>query len=196
MTSKMVEIAEGSRHRLLAPRVAFVIGSNGPGGPNAAPISNVMQLSWTPAYVAVAVWHEWTTNANLRVAQGFTISVPTVQQCEVVWRLGHRYSGFRFSDSQLKIDAAGGEWDLNFSQHGPVLHGSVGWLECEIVDRQEVAAADHTLFVGQITKAAGDAAVVDSDGQYKRNPNVIAQVTGNVFSSSGELFELPWLDGR
>lgn len=50
-----------------------------------------------------------------------------------------------------------------------------------LAEEPEVAAADHTLFVGEITKASGDAAIVDFDGQYKQNPNVIAQVTGNVF---------------
>jgi len=193
MNANMIALEAGNRHRLLAPRVAFVIGSSGQDGPNASPISNVMQLSWTPAYVAIAVWLEWTTNANLQEAKGFTISVPTLKQCDIIWRLGNKYSGFSYPEDQLKIEAAGGDWNFDYSKHGPVLEGAVGWLECEIVDKQTIGAADHTLFVGEITRAAGDETVVDSNGQYKRNPQVIAQVTGNMFSSSGDFFSLPWL---
>ncbi|MFZ5965453.1 flavin reductase family protein [Thalassococcus sp. BH17M4-6] len=193
MTENTVELKSGSRHRLLAPRVAFVIGSDGPAGPNASPISNLMQLSWKPAYVAVAIWHEWTTNTNLQSARGFTVSVPTVDQCDVIWRLGNKYSGFVVPKKQRKIDASGGDWDLDYSEFGPVLRGSVGWLECEIVDKQQIGASDHTLFVGEICRASGDATIVDSDGQYKRNPRVLSQVTGNLFSSAGDFFSLPWL---
>lgn len=192
MNTKLVELEAGTRHRLLAPRVAFVIGSNGPAGPNASPISNVMQLSWKPAYVAVAIWHDWTTNSNLQSAKGFTVSVPTVDQRDVIWRLGSKYSGFKVPKNQAKIEASGGDWDLNYSKYGPVLLGSVGWLECELVDKQQIKTSDHTLFVGKICRASGDATIVDSDGQYKRNPRVLSQVTGNVFTSADDFFSLPW----
>lgn len=187
----MIDISEGSRHRLLAPRVVFLIGTRGADGPNVAPISNVMQMSWSPALVAVAVWKEWTTHRNLIGGLGFSISVPREENSELIWRLGHRYSGFVIPNGSSKLEAAGGEWNHGFSRFGPVLVGAVGWLSCELVSVLDVCNADHTLFLGRILSASGDPSFIDSDGQYLRNPGVIAQVTGNQFSVSGEFFRMP-----
>jgi flavin reductase (DIM6/NTAB) family NADH-FMN oxidoreductase RutF len=45
--------------------------------------------------------------------------------------------------------------DAREGARGPLLEGAVGWLECE-VDR-ELAAGDHTLFLGRVERAESGA---------------------------------------
>jgi flavin reductase (DIM6/NTAB) family NADH-FMN oxidoreductase RutF len=95
-------------HRLLAPRIAYLIGTRSPGGdPNLIPVSNVTSISTDPEQVLIAVHHRWATCDNLCEAQGFTLSVPDSSQLEGVWRLGARYSGYRVASRAEKQATCG-----------------------------------------------------------------------------------------
>ena len=75
-------------HRMLAPRIGYLIGTTGTNGPDIAPISNVTQVSADPQIFVVAVYRKWQTYLNLLEADGFTLSVPRTEHADIVWRLG------------------------------------------------------------------------------------------------------------
>jgi flavin reductase (DIM6/NTAB) family NADH-FMN oxidoreductase RutF len=74
----MFEADPSVGHRLLAPRIAYVIGTTGAKGPDLAPVSNLTSVSRSPQVIVIAVYKEWQTYANLREGSGFTVSVPHV----------------------------------------------------------------------------------------------------------------------
>lgn len=191
--TEMHDLENGCGHRLLAPRLVVVVGTiRADGVAHACPVTNVSQLSWDPPLVTLAVWKEWTTHRNLCETNGFTLSIPCKEQLELVWRLGHRYSGFDYETPAAKLPACGGNWREDWSNRGPVLDGAVGWIECQKVDQLEIRQSDHTLFVGKIERAAGRRGVVRADGTYARASGTVAQVTGNVFAVDAAFMELPY----
>lgn len=175
-------------HRLLAPRVAYVIGSKGPSGPNLAPVSNVTSVSRVPQVVVVAVYREWTTFQNLQAAERFTISVPHRKLNDVVWRLGDRYSGFVPQEGMTKLDACEEHVSHEASSAGPVLRDAIGWLECRIVGRGDIES-DHGIFFGAVTCAHFNSRYLDTDGGYTTNSEPVMQVVRNTFTTSTEYWE-------
>jgi flavin reductase (DIM6/NTAB) family NADH-FMN oxidoreductase RutF len=58
-------------HRLLAPRIAYLIGTRAADGTrNLIPVSNVTSISTDPQQLAVAVYKQWETHRTLLAADG------------------------------------------------------------------------------------------------------------------------------
>jgi flavin reductase (DIM6/NTAB) family NADH-FMN oxidoreductase RutF len=188
----MVEGSVGRAHRLLAPRVAFLIGTLSPAGePNLIPVSNTTSVSTDPQQVLIAVLKRWMTHANLQTGAGFTVSVPATEQADGVWKLGARYSGFCAPDTSTKLARCGLPLDHAASPYGPVLANGYGWLSCRIVARLDLAG-DHALTVGQVETAVFDDTAFDSDTCPVRDLHPLMQVTGNRFSTAATSYELPF----
>ncbi len=181
----MFEVEPSIGHRLLAPRVAYLIGTYGSDLPNLAPISNVTSVSREPQVLVVAVYREWQTYRNLCNAKGFTISVPTIGHNEAVWRLGEKYSGFTPTGSGTKLEQCGASLDYQWSEYGPVLADGVGWLECTIVGGSDVET-DHGVFFGRVTRAVFNEEFLGEDGYYIKNSEPVMQLVGNTFATSTE----------
>ena len=179
----MIEADSSVGHRLLAPRIAYVIGTRGSGGPDLAPISNVTSVSRSPQVIVVAVFKEWQTYANLVAGKGFTLSVPTRGQNDAVWRLGEKYSGFTPAAGHTKLDECGTPIDLEASEYGPALSESIGWLECQITSTADIKG-DHGVFFGGVVAAHFNEKYLTADGMYKQNSEPVMQVVGNTFASS------------
>lgn len=180
-------------HRLLAPRVAFLVGTRSPTGePNLIPVSNTTSVSTDPEQVLVAVLKRWTTHANLQTGTGFTVSVPSNEQAEGVWKLGARYSGYTVPDNATKLATCGLPIDETASDYGPVLANGYGWLACRTVARLDVAG-DHGLTVGQVELVAFDDALFNAEGTPVKDLTPLMQVTGNRFTTVSTCYELPYL---
>ncbi|WP_280255046.1 flavin reductase [Nocardia wallacei] len=102
------------------------------------PLSNLTSVSTSPQQVAVAVFKDWVTYSNLLVADGFTVTVPTVDQLDGVWKLGARYSKFPITDPGEKLAVCGLELDYDASSYGPVVPAGIGWLACRVVARVDL----------------------------------------------------------
>ena len=182
-------------HRLLAPRIAFLIGSRDPAGePNLIPVSNVTSVSTDPQLVLVAIYKRWKTYANFTTAQGFTLSVPTYDQMEGVWKLGARYSRYEYPGHQAKLRECGLALSMGASPFGPVLADGLGWLACHIVERMDVGG-DHGMFVGEIDRVAFDDSVFELDGTPRGDFHPLMQVTGNRFATTGATDSIPYGPG-
>jgi flavin reductase (DIM6/NTAB) family NADH-FMN oxidoreductase RutF len=181
----------GKAHRLLSPRVAYLIGSRGADGQgNLIPVSNVTSISTDPQQVVVAVLKRWATHENLRHAEGFNLSVPSVEQAQGVWKLGARYSRFSFPSAEAKLHDCG----LDISEaagYGPVLRGGLGWMACRILQHVD-SGGNHGVFVAQVERVEFDESYFSPDGSLARQPDPLMQVTGNVFTTSGQSFALDY----
>ncbi len=179
-------------HRLLAPRIAFLIGSRSQEDePNLIPASNVTSVSNDPQLILLAVHKSWKTHANLMAAPGFTLSVPVPGHLDGVWKLGARYSRYEFSDRPAKLLASGLTLSYDACAFGPVLLDGLGWLACHIVQRLDVGG-DHGLFVGQVDEVAFDDSVFDPDGTPRFDLRPVMQVTGNRFTTAAETTTIPY----
>ncbi len=183
----MFEVDASVGHRLLAPRIAYLIGTTGAEGPNLAPVSNLTSVSRTPQAIVVAVYKQWQTYANLERADGFSVSIPHRSQNDAVWRLGEKYSGYAPPAGQSKLAACGAAIDYDASAVGPVLSDAIGWLECKIIGRGTIES-DHGIWFGGVTRAWFNERFLSEEGEYVANSEPVMQLVRNSFATSGE----PW----
>jgi flavin reductase (DIM6/NTAB) family NADH-FMN oxidoreductase RutF len=186
----MNEVAE-KIHRLLAPRLIAMIGTVSENGrKNIIPINNITSISTDPGMVLIAVHHPWITADNLKSARGFTISVPSEEQLELVWKLAPKYSGY---ESEIdKIEEFKTYLDTEFSEFGPVLKNALCWIECEVAGRPNEAGGNHILVIGKYNKAAADGRYFDADLNPVDNPKPVMQWAGNRFSSASDIVQIPY----
>lgn len=178
-------------HRLLAPRVAYLIGSHSPAGePNVIPVSNVTSVSTKPQQVLLAILKRWQTHHNLLNSEGFTLSVPRIEHLDGVWKLGARYSHFPITEGRAKIAACGLTFDADASPYGPVLPAGVGWLQCRIISRTDLGG-DHGIFVGEVEQVHFNSELLDPTGVPQTATNALMQITGNKFTTSSGIQEIP-----
>lgn len=188
----MVNINAESSHRVLAPRPVYLIGSvSRDGTPNIIPVSNVTSVCTEPELVAVCIYKQWLTCKNLLAAEGWTISVPTFDQLEIIWKLGGRYSHYSEVAHETKADEFREILLSDFSSFGPVLNDSAAWLECRKIEALD-RLGDHVLFVGEVLRAVADQDYYDSDGHVVGNLHIPMQWSGNVFSSCTDSMEIPY----
>lgn len=180
-------------HRMLAPRIAYLIGTKDPDGlADLIPVSNLTSVSTAPQQFAVAVLKKWRTYENLLRAEGFTVSVPVADQLDGVWKLGAKYSGFSVTEPAEKLATCGLRLDLNSSPHGPVLLTGIGWAGCRIRDRLDFGG-DHGVFVGEVEDVWFNTEHLTSDGKPKTVTRPLMQQTGNQFTTAAdELMAIPY----
>ncbi len=151
-------------HRLLAPRIAYLVGTRDHGGmPNSIPVSNVTSVSTDPQHVLLAVHKKWHTYEVLLNAAGFTVSVPIMSQLEGVWKLAARYSHYPAASPREKLTASGLSFDYDTSPHGPVLIDGTGWMDCRTIHRLDLGG-DHGLIVGQTQHVWFNPEFLDPEG--------------------------------
>jgi len=181
-------------HRLLAPRVGFLIGSGKSlPGQTIAPMSNLTQVSNDPEIFALAAGTQSQTLANIRKTGGFAVSVPTVAQQDLVWKLADKFSGYQFAPGHTKIDEFRSDLDLESSPFGPILRESIGWCSCEVMFEVPIPEGDHGLFIAKVTEAWFNPTYMNQDGTYKFNPKPLMQVVKNSFATSTDHWEIPWI---
>lgn len=186
----MLEVT-GKRHRILAPRLVFLIGTRSADGTmNIIPITNVTSVSVEPCRVIVAVYKPWQTCSNLRSSKGFTLSLASKHQLGLIWKLGAKYSGYESNLS--KMTEFRHALDLTFSRYGPVLKGALGWMEFEITNRPQSAKGDHMMVVGECWKAMVDPSRYTEDITPKSTPKPLMQWERNSFSTSEDIFKIAY----
>jgi len=121
-------------------------------------VSSLVSLALDPPHVGVAVSRQAALHELLRGAGGFAASLLSAGQASLAQH---------FARGVPPI----GMWHgvgVREGLRGPRLEGAVGWLECELAG--ELAAGDHTLFLGRAERAEagpGEAPLVRIDGDYR-----------------------------
>lgn len=189
----MIEVKQ-KVHRIMAPRLVFLLGTvSKDGEENVMPISNVTNISTEPGMAIVAVYKEWQTCQNLKTAEGFTLSLVSKEQLELVWKLGGKYSGYE--SPTKKTEEFKDSLDFEFSKFGPVLKGALGWIECRITDRPNADNGNHYLAIGEYTKAMVDESKYTSEILPIDVPKPLMQWAQNSFSTAENIFNIDYFKG-
>jgi flavin reductase (DIM6/NTAB) family NADH-FMN oxidoreductase RutF len=189
----MIEVSE-KIHRILAPRLIVTIGTTSKDGrKNIIPINNITSISTDPGMVLIAVYYPWITADSLKTARGFTISVPSKSQLDLIWKLGQKYSGY--SSGLEKIEEFASDLDMKFSEYGPVLKSALGWIECEIVNLPKDVGGNHLMVIGKFTIAAVNEKHFSKDISPIKNPKPIMQWEGNNFSAADDVLSIDYFKG-
>jgi flavin reductase (DIM6/NTAB) family NADH-FMN oxidoreductase RutF len=179
-------------HRLLAPRIAYLIGTQVPDkSPNLIPVSNLTSISTQPQQIALAVYKQWETHKNLRNTDGFTVSVPHIDQLEGVWKLGAKYSHYPYANNAEKIAASGLSVDYDTSPYGPVVRDGMGWAVCQTLAKLDFDG-DHGLFVAEIQHVYFNPTYLNLDGTPRGDARPVMQITGNTFTTVADTHTIPY----
>lgn len=188
----MLEVSD-KIHRILAPRLVVLIGTTSKDGrKNIIPINNITSVSTDPGMALIAIYREWITASNLMQTKGFTISVPSREQLELVWKLGGKYSGY--NSGKDKMDEFKESFDLDFSEYGPVLKDSLGWIECKIIDLPKDVGGNHLMVIGQYTKAMVNPKYYDKEISPIGNPKPFMQWERNHFAEASDIFSIDYFN--
>jgi flavin reductase (NADH) len=104
-------------------------------------VSSFMSVSLEPPLVAVSVSGHAALHELLRAAGGFAVSMLAADQAHVAQHFARGVPPIAMWHGIAVREGA----------RGPLLDGAVGWLECAL--ERELAAGDHTLFVGLVEQA-------------------------------------------
>lgn len=119
--------------------IATVTGSDHM--PHGMTVSSFTIVSWHPHLVLVSIDHRATAYRHFSAANGYSIHVLGDDQEELSTRFS-RPGEDRFEGLALGVGTTG----------APVLQGALAEFDCTVVDR--VHAGDHTLFIGEVKRAA------------------------------------------
>lgn len=100
----------------------------------------VMQCSFQPPRVSVAVRRDRPVVEQLTPGSAFTLNILETSQTDMIAHFGKGFAPNE--DAFAGLDVKRGP------DHGPVLSEALGYLECRVVDR--FPAGDHDLYVGEV----------------------------------------------
>jgi flavin reductase (DIM6/NTAB) family NADH-FMN oxidoreductase RutF len=147
------EEALGVLHAM--PYGLYIVGSREEDGVNGMMADWVMQVSFDPRLLAVALENDSHTLDNIRVRRYFTVNLLSQDgdSMELARRFAQPYDGGKVKGRgdpeaqrrHLKLEGL----DYTLSERGcPVLDAAMAWLECEA--DAFLAIGDHTLVVGRV----------------------------------------------
>ncbi len=121
-------------------------------------VSSLVSLALEPPLVGVSVSSQAALHELLRAAGGFAVSLLAGGQEAIAQHFARGVPPIAIWHGVAVREGA----------RGPLLDGSVGWLECRL--EGELPAGDHTLFVGQVEHAergATETPLLRLDGDYR-----------------------------
>lgn len=104
-------------------------------------VSSFASLALDPPLVGVSISRQAALHELLRAAGGFAVSLLAADQLPLAQHFARGVPPIGMWSGVRTRDAA----------RGPLLDGAVGWLECRL--NGELAAGDHTLFLGLVEGA-------------------------------------------
>lgn len=135
----------------------YIIGSQKDGDADGMMADWVMQVSFRPRLVAVAIENDATTLQNIRATGRFSVNFLSQDQAGMALaaRFAQPYydakiGGRGTTAVRVHHKLAGVPHTLTASGC-PVLEGALAWLECEV--DQLIPTGDHTLVTGRVTDA-------------------------------------------
>ncbi len=122
----------------------YIVGAPGEEGGCVAILANwVVQTSFSPPIIAVAIEHASAMHAAISEHHRFSVNVLPADGTEIA-------KGFLRSPVSASGEFNG--WKYRVSAGGsPILVDSLSCLECEV--RQIIESGDHTLFLGEVVEA-------------------------------------------
>lgn len=140
------------------PYGLYIIGSRMGDDLNGMMADWVMQVSFAPRLVAVAIENDARTLMNVRESGVFTVNLLAADEMAVAAKFAQPYYGSKVrgrgdparSDIHHKLE--GVRYSLGKETACPILTEAMAWLECRV--RMTVPIGDHTLVVGRVVDGA------------------------------------------
>ena len=104
-------------------------------------VASLVSLAFEPPLVGVSIAQQAALHELLRAAGGFAASFLRAEQRDLAQHFARGVPPIALWHGIDVVEA----------RRGPLLAGSLGWLECEL--HAEHPAGDHTLFVGLVDRA-------------------------------------------
>lgn len=140
----------------------YVVSTWDKGRPVGCVANSAMQITSSPATVAVSINHDNYTNRCIRESGRFAVTI-LGESCDPSL-IGT--FGYRSSETEDKFAGFG----MSVQEYLPIPGGGIASLTCKVIDQMETAT--HTVFLGEVTSQA----VTDPDGKpmtYEYYRNVI-----------------------
>lgn len=139
-------------HRLLAPRIAYLVTSiSRHGRSNVAAFTNITSVSTDPQQIVLAVCPRWTTFKNIQATKEFVINIPGENLLRHVWVCGDKYAGNPIPSELDKISVAGLTKLASTQVRPPRLAECYAYLECRV--RWTRSTGNHRLFLADVVAA-------------------------------------------
>jgi flavin reductase (DIM6/NTAB) family NADH-FMN oxidoreductase RutF len=123
-------------------------------------VGSLVSLSLEPPLVGISIGKDSSSHEPIRRAGSWAASLLSSEQTAVAQH---------FARSGIPPLALWVGVDVRDGTHGPLVEGSLGWLECRTVSEHE--AGDHTIFVGEVEAielGAAGRGLVYRGGEYHR----------------------------
>lgn len=120
----------------------YVVSVMDKGRPTGCIANSIMQVTSTPATVAVSISHENYTNSCIDTAGVFAYSILSEESDPGI--IGT--FGFQSGKNVNKFDSIAYE----VAEGVPVVKDSCGYVVCNVIDKMETAT--HTVFIGEVTE--------------------------------------------
>lgn len=189
----MRRIDISNSHRILSPRVAFMVGSGADSIANIIPVSNVTSISTEPEIFGIGIYRDWSMVRTIREHGSFALCVPRWSQRDLVWKLASSYSKYPGDGIHAgKMAEFSDQLDTSWCSAGPVLVDSIARAECKIV-RVVSDLGDHVWFHGEVVKAEVNPDCFGEDGSVI-DVRPVMQVVGPVLAVPGETETMRYFD--
>ncbi|MEX2246183.1 MAG: flavin reductase family protein [Dehalococcoidia bacterium] len=131
----------------------YVVGSRGPAGLNVMAAHWLMQVSFKPRMVALALENDARTLTNIRDTRVFSVNVMGEDSADLIASFlqpqdPHKVRGRNVIGAPA-IDKLAGVDYKTLATGCPVLKDALAWFECEVDGG--LPTGDHTLVVARIT---------------------------------------------
>ena len=139
------------------PYGLYILGSTGEGEANGMMADWVMQVSFKPRLIAVAIENDARTLANIRASQAFTVNLLAADEMTLAAKFAQPYYGSKIKGragaAATEIHHKLEEASYRLGTTGcPILTNTLAWLECSV--ESTVPLGDHTLVVGRVLDGA------------------------------------------
>lgn len=184
---KKVKLPIDKAHRVLAPRIAYIVTSVDKGGRvNAASFSNLTSVSTEPERLVLAVYRAWDTIRNIRATREFVVNVPSKNLLKEVWICGDKYAGNPIPAGIDELKIAGLTEIPSEKVKPPRVAECPMHLECKVVWIKNVG--DHYLILGDIVSASYTDGVFDKELiQIIPKTLPLMEISRGFFTSPGKV---------
>lgn len=188
---KKTQLPLDKAHRILAPRIAYIVTSiDKKGRVNAASFSNLTSVSTDPERLVLGVYKAWDTIRNIRATREFVINVASKNLLKEVWTCGDKYAGHPIPAGVNELKIAGLTEIPSEKVKPPRVAECSMHLECKVVWIKNVG--DHYLILGDIVSASYTEGVFDKDLiQIISKTLPLMEISRGFFTSPGEVVEAP-----
>ena len=179
--ARRIELETKIVHRLLAPRVPFIVSTLSNGRQNLAPVSNITSIATEPQRVCAAIVPEWSTARAIELTSEFVLNLMSADHLDSIWICGAGYSKIDIPSELSKSEASGLTLIPSTKVAPASVAEAIGSLECRVFAKHNVG--DHILFLADILAAS-----VRSDSWDKTNEMVDLRAVKGIMQNAKSSF--------